>query len=121
MENNGWAGVPGRDAVVAGGVFVNNGFVSDSTAGSPGRVVADFGALVKGAGYFQSTVVTRNDGRFQAGNSPGAASFGSFAFGPGGVTPARSAGGASSGRSATLPTVDRRPATSSGPRTRPTR
>ena len=76
----------GQNAVVAGGLFVNNGFVIDSATGSPGRVVADFGALVKGAGFYQSPVVTQNGGRFQAGNSPGAASFGSFTFGPGGVS-----------------------------------
>ena len=48
-------------------------------------MIADFGALVKGAGFYQSPVVTQNGGRFQAGNSPGAASFGAFTFGPGGV------------------------------------
>jgi hypothetical protein len=48
-------------------------------------VVADFGALVKGAGFYQSPVVTQNGGRFQPGNSPGTASFGAFTFGPGGV------------------------------------
>src|SRR5262249_37556725 len=66
------------------GLFVNNGFVADSVTGSPGRVIADFGALVKGAGFFQSPVITQNGGRFQAGNSPGRATFGSFTFGPGG-------------------------------------
>src|SRR5213079_835035 len=78
----------GKNAVVAGGLFVNNGYVIDSTGGGagPGTVVADFGALVKGAGFFQNPVVTQNGGRFQAGNSPGAASFGTFAFGPGGVS-----------------------------------
>jgi autotransporter-associated beta strand protein len=75
----------GQNAVVAGGLFVNNGFVIDSTSGSPGRLIADYGALVKGAGFFQSPVVTQNGGRFQAGNSPGKATFGSFTFGPGGV------------------------------------
>jgi hypothetical protein len=49
-------------------------------------VIADFGALVKGAGYFQNTVQTRNGGKFQAGNSPGTASFGDFVLGTGGVT-----------------------------------
>lgn len=75
----------GSNAVVAGGLFVNNGYVTDSAAGAPGRVVADFGALVKGAGFYQSPVVTQNGGRFQAGNSPGKVTFGSFTFGPGGV------------------------------------
>jgi hypothetical protein len=75
----------GKNAVVAGGLLVNNGFVVDTAAGSPGRVIADYGALVKGAGFYQNPVITQNGGKFQAGNSPGAATFGSFAFGPGGV------------------------------------
>src|SRR4029079_15918589 len=75
----------GKNAVVAGGLLANNGFVVDTSAGSTGRVVADFGALVKGAGFYQSPVVTQNGGRDQAGNSPGAAACGSFMFGPGGV------------------------------------
>jgi hypothetical protein len=75
----------GKNAVVAGGLFVNNGFVGDS--GSPGTatIVADFGSLVKGAGFFQNSVITQNGGKFQAGNSPGSASFGNFVMGPGGV------------------------------------
>src|SRR5207247_10698714 len=40
----------GKNAVVAGGLFVNNGYVIDSSAGGAATVVADFGALVKGAG-----------------------------------------------------------------------
>jgi autotransporter-associated beta strand protein len=77
----------GQNAVVAGGLFVNNGFVVDSTnnGAGTGTIVADFGALVKGAGFFQNSVITQNGGRVQAGNSPGSASFGSFVFGPGGV------------------------------------
>jgi autotransporter-associated beta strand protein len=74
----------GQNAVVAGGLFVNNGFVVDS-AGSH-VVVADFGSLVKGAGFYQNTVQTVNGGKFQSGNSPGVSSFGGFTFGPGGVT-----------------------------------
>jgi hypothetical protein len=77
----------GKNAVVAGGLFVNNGYVEDSTNNFQGTatVVADFGALVKGAGYFQNSVQTINGGKFQAGNSPGKATFGTFVFGPGGV------------------------------------
>jgi hypothetical protein len=75
----------GKNAVVAGGLLVNNGFVVDSATGGAARVVADFGALVKGGGFYQSPVLTQNGGRFQAGNSPGTASFGCFTFGPGGV------------------------------------
>jgi fibronectin-binding autotransporter adhesin len=78
----------GKNAVVAGGLFVNNGFVVDSSNMGTGTatIVADFGALVKGAGFFQNPVITQNGGRVQAGNSPGTASFGRFVFGPGGVS-----------------------------------
>jgi fibronectin-binding autotransporter adhesin len=78
----------GQNAVVAGGLFVNNGFVVDSSSGGTGTatIVADFGALVKGAGYFQNPIITQNGGKVQAGNSPGSASFGRFVFGPGGVS-----------------------------------
>jgi hypothetical protein len=77
----------GKNAIVAGGLFVNNGYVEDSSNGGAGTatVVADFGALVKGAGFFQNSVQTVNGGKFQAGNSPGAATFGRFVLGPGGV------------------------------------
>jgi autotransporter-associated beta strand protein len=77
----------GKNAVVAGGLFVNNGFVIDSSNMGTGTatIVADFGALVKGAGFFQNPVITQNGGRVQAGNSPGIASFGRFVLGPGGV------------------------------------
>jgi fibronectin-binding autotransporter adhesin len=77
----------GQNAVVAGGLFVNNGFVVDSSNGAAGTatIVADFGSLVKGAGYFQNPIITQNGGKVQAGNSPGSASFGKFVFGPGGV------------------------------------
>jgi fibronectin-binding autotransporter adhesin len=78
----------GQNAVVAGGLFVNNGFVVDSTNNGTGTatIIADFGALVKGAGYFQNSIITQNGGKVQAGNSPGSASFGRFVFGPGGVS-----------------------------------
>jgi hypothetical protein len=77
----------GKNAIVAGGLFVNNGYVEDSSNGFSGTatIVADFGSLVKGAGFFQNTVQTINGGKFQAGNSPGRATFGQFVFGPGGV------------------------------------
>jgi hypothetical protein len=75
----------GQNAIVQGGLFVNNGFVADSSTAGTATVVADFGSLVKGAGYYQNTVITQNGGKFQAGNSPGSASFGNFVFGPGGV------------------------------------
>jgi hypothetical protein len=75
----------GQNAVVAGGLFVNNGFVADGGPTGTATIVADFGSLVKGAGYFQNSVITQNGGKFQAGNSPGSAAFGAFVFGPGGV------------------------------------
>jgi autotransporter-associated beta strand protein len=77
----------GQNATVAGGLFVNNGYVEDSTNNFQGTatVIADFGSLVKGAGYYQNAVQTINGGKFQAGNSPGSASFGKLVLGPGGV------------------------------------
>jgi autotransporter-associated beta strand protein len=75
----------GNNAVVAGGLFVNNGYVVDSFGAGTKTVIADFGSLVKGAGFYQNSVQTVNGGKFQSGNSPGQASFGNFTFGPGGV------------------------------------
>jgi hypothetical protein len=74
----------GHNAVVAGGLFVNNGFVGDSTS-SGATIIADYGALVKGAGTFANPVITQNGGKFQAGNSPGKATFGQLTIGPGGT------------------------------------
>jgi autotransporter-associated beta strand protein len=76
----------GQNAVVAGGLFVNNGYVVDSVGAGTKTVIADFGSLVKGAGFYQNSVQTVNGGKFQSGNSPGKATFGSFTFGPGGVS-----------------------------------
>jgi T5SS/PEP-CTERM-associated repeat protein len=80
--------IHGQDAVVAGGLFVNNGAVFDSlgTASSHHNLIADYGATIKGAGAFQFSPVTQNGGKFSPGNSPGQASFGQFKFGPGGVS-----------------------------------
>ncbi len=75
----------GNNAIVAGGLFVNNGGVFDTVGAGTGTVIAEYGALVKGAGFFQNTVKTQNGGKFQTGNSPGSATFGNFVFGPGGV------------------------------------
>jgi autotransporter-associated beta strand protein len=78
----------GQNAVVTSGLFVNNGYVEDTTNNNQGTatVIADYGSLVKGAGYFQNTVVTVNGGKFQAGNSPGKVIFGSLTVGPGGLS-----------------------------------
>jgi hypothetical protein len=75
----------GQNLVIAGGLFVNNGFVSDYSSGTKGSIIVDFGALYKGAGFTGVSIVTQNGGKVQAGNSPGSASFGNFVFGPGGV------------------------------------
>jgi len=56
----------GQNLVIAGGLFVNNGFVADSTA-APASVIVDFGALYKGAGTNFVNVITQNGGRVQAG------------------------------------------------------
>jgi T5SS/PEP-CTERM-associated repeat protein len=75
----------GQNLVIAGGLFVNNGFVTDSTT-PKGSIIVDFGALYKGAGTSFVPVITQNGGKVQAGNSPGSAGFGTFVFGPGGVS-----------------------------------
>ena len=76
----------GKNLVIAGGLFVNNGFVSDFSSGTPGKIIVDYGTLYKGAGFTGVSVVTQNGGRVQAGNSPGGASYGQFVLGPGGVS-----------------------------------
>jgi hypothetical protein len=80
---NGNAGMDlhGNDAIVAGGLFVNNGFVYDSVGSGTHRVVADYGALVKGAGFYQPLPRTINGGTFIAGNSPGHATTGTIDLG----------------------------------------
>jgi autotransporter-associated beta strand protein len=75
----------GKNAIVAGGLFVNNGFVGDSS-GQGGSVIADYGALVKGGGTYQSAVITQNGGKFQVGNSPGISRAESLILGPGGTS-----------------------------------
>ena len=75
----------GKNLVIAGGLFVNNGFVSDYGSGPSGSIIVDYGALYKGAGFTGVNIITQNGGKVQAGNSPGVASFGRFVFGPGGV------------------------------------
>ncbi len=75
----------GHNAIVADGLFVNNGGVFDTSMAGTATIVADYGSSVKGAGFYQNTVKTQNGGKFQTGNSPGSATFGNFVFGPGGV------------------------------------
>jgi fibronectin-binding autotransporter adhesin len=84
-QNRALVDLHGQNAVVAGGLFVNNGFVGDSTGGGA-TIIADYGALVKGAGTFQSGVITQNGGKFQAGNSPGISRAESLILGPGGTS-----------------------------------
>jgi hypothetical protein len=74
----------GQNLVVAGGLFVNNGFVADSTA-TPGSVIVDYGALYKGSGTNFVSVITQNGGRVQAGNSPGRFVSSQLTLGPGGT------------------------------------
>ena len=76
----------GQNAIVAGGLFVNNGQVTDNSALGISTIIADYGALVKGGGQYDNSPITRNGGKFQAGNSPGVATMGRFVFGPGGVS-----------------------------------
>jgi fibronectin-binding autotransporter adhesin len=57
----------GQNAEVAGGLLVNNGHVTDSSAAGISTIIADYGALVKGGGIFDNPVKTQNGGRFQAG------------------------------------------------------
>lgn len=80
-NGNALVDLKGNDAEVVGGLFVNNGWVYDST-GANHRVVADFGSLVKGAGAYQPLPRTINGGTFAAGNSPGQAKSDRFVFGP---------------------------------------
>jgi autotransporter-associated beta strand protein len=70
----------GKNGIVAGGLFVNNGVVFDSTS-TGATLVADFGARIKGAGLYQTAPATVNGGIFQAGNSPGVTSVGSINLG----------------------------------------
>jgi hypothetical protein len=49
----------GQNLVIAGGLFVNNGFVADSNS-TPGSVIVDVGALYKGAGTNFVPIVTQN-------------------------------------------------------------
>jgi autotransporter-associated beta strand protein len=73
----------GKNAVVSGGLLVNNGLVFDSSPAGTATLVADYGARIKGAGIYQNAPLTVNGGVFQAGNSPGAASVGRMTVGPG--------------------------------------
>jgi T5SS/PEP-CTERM-associated repeat protein/autotransporter-associated beta strand protein len=75
----------GQNAIVTGGLFVNNGNVFDSSAAGTAVVVADQGAVVKGAGFYSITPVTKNGGKYSPGNSPGRSFSGSTVFGPGGT------------------------------------
>ncbi len=75
----------GQNAVVTGGLFVNNGGVFDTSAAGTATVIADFGSLVKGSGFYQNTVKTQNGGKFQTGNCPGSSQFGFLVLGPGGI------------------------------------
>ena len=74
----------GQNLVITGGLFVNNGFVADSSP-SQGSIIVDYNSLYKGAGTNFVNVITQNGGRVQAGNSPGLSSNGALTIGPGGT------------------------------------
>jgi fibronectin-binding autotransporter adhesin len=74
----------GHNMLLTGGLFVNNGFTADSQSMST-SIIVGYGALFKGAGTNFVPIVTQNGGKFQAGNSPGVADFGSLVLGAGGV------------------------------------
>ena len=75
----------GQNAIVAGGLFVNNGFVGDSDRqrGDDHRRLRRAGQ--GGRDVYANAVITQNGGKFQAGNSPGKATFGQLVLGPGGT------------------------------------
>jgi hypothetical protein len=74
----------GQNMVIAGGLFVNNGFVADGVGG--GNVIVDYNGLYKGAGTNFVNVITQNGGRVQAGNSPGRFVNSQLILGPGGTS-----------------------------------
>jgi autotransporter-associated beta strand protein len=73
----------GHDLNIAGGLFVNDGFIIDSSGSGTAQVVADAGSLVKGNSAPLMTTV--NGGKFQAGDPIGL-SHGPTVFGPNGMT-----------------------------------
>jgi T5SS/PEP-CTERM-associated repeat protein len=75
----------GNNATVSGGLFVNNGYVVDTVGTGTKTIIADYNALVKGAGFYQNSVITQNGGKFQSGNSPGLSQVGNLILGPGGT------------------------------------
>jgi autotransporter-associated beta strand protein len=74
----------GQQLLVAGGLLVTNGGSFGSGNGvRNGTTVADFGALVKGTGPYES-VITQNGGQYLPGNSPGTSQVGTFNLNGGG-------------------------------------
>lgn len=69
------------NAVLAGGLLINNGAVASNIPGV--NLVVDFGGSAKGNGLYGS-VLTRNGGRFSPGNSPGSATISEFNVNGGG-------------------------------------
>jgi hypothetical protein len=74
----------GQNLNVTGGLFVNNGELTDSVMPN-GSVIVGYGGLYKGAGITNVNIMTVNGGQFQSGNSPGSSQVGAFTAGPGGV------------------------------------
>jgi hypothetical protein len=85
-NNNAYLDLNGKNGVVMDGLFINNGFVIDSSNSGmgTGTIIAHYGSLVKGGGFFQNSVQTVPGARFESGI--GTASFGTLVLGTGGVS-----------------------------------
>jgi hypothetical protein len=74
----------GQQLIVRGGYLVtNSGSFGSGNGVRNGTTVADYGALVKGTGPYQS-VITQNGGQYLPGNSPGTSQVGDFTINGGG-------------------------------------
>jgi hypothetical protein len=74
----------GQQLLVRGGLLVtNSGTFGSGNGVRNGTTVADYGALVKGTGPYQS-VITQNGGQYLPGNSPGTGQVGDFFINGGG-------------------------------------
>ena len=74
----------GQNAIVAGGLFVNNGFVGDST-GTGATIIADFGSLVKGPDVLPNSRDHPERRQVPGRQQPDRRRSARSCFGPGGV------------------------------------
>ena len=75
----------GKDLTVSDGTINNNGFISDFSSGTAGKInVTDY-ALYKGVGFTGVEIVTSYGGTTEAGDCPGVATSANLTFGDGGV------------------------------------